>query len=196
MNVRNYSLIEGTAPVLVSAPHVFAHLRPSMRGVLKQGEPHTDELVKMVCSESGAYGIYLSDKETEYDPNYHQLENNLYKQEISTLVKNKKIKYLLDIHGLSDKHNYDVGITFCMRYRKSKELGDKILVELNKQKDLKDLSYYIGYSPKNFQETLTQYASEKLKIPSIQIEVARYIREDSKLLKEFSAAISSLILKL
>lgn len=193
MDVKNYTLIEGKIPVLLSAPHVFAHMRPSLRGVLKQGEPFTDYFVSQVCAYTGAYGIALSQPSTEYDPNYHNLETNLYKQEIKRLVKEKKVKYVIDIHGLSNKHQYDVGIMYCMRFKKSKDLAYKLIDNLNKQKELRGISYYVGYNTKTLQESVTQFVAEKLKKTGLQIEIAQYIREDKTLLDAFIKGISLMI---
>jgi superfamily II DNA helicase RecQ len=190
---KEFEIISGKVPVLLSAPHVYAHRRPSIRGVLKHGEPRTGELVREVSSISGAYGIVATKNIVEYDPNYNQLENNPYKFAIKDLFKEKKVRMLIDVHGLSDHHQYDFGIFYCMRFKRSKELTHKLLKELSDEKELKSLSYYIGYTVKNRQETLTEYVSEKLKFPALQIEVARYIREDEKLFKAVEAAISRFI---
>ncbi len=190
---KEFEIISGKVPVLLSAPHVYAHRRPSIRGVLKQGEPRTGELVREISSISGAYGIVATKNIVEYDPNYNQLDNNPYKFAVKELFKEKKVRMLIDVHGLSDHHQYDFGIFYCMRFKRSKELTRKLLKELSDEKELKSLSYYIGYTVKNRQETLTEYVSEKLKFPALQIEVARYIREDEKLFKAVEAAISRFI---
>lgn len=196
MNVRNYNIIEGTYPVLISAPHVFSHKRPSIRGVMKQGEPNTDVLAKLIAQKTGAWVIYLKESSTEYDPNYHKLENNLYKAEIKNLVKEKKINTVIDIHGLSDFHHYDLGVFYGMRFRKSRDIAQSLVGELGKKRPLKDLTYCIGYTSKNLQETITEFVNEKLRLPAIQIEIARYIRLDAQLLESMADGISELIKKL
>jgi hypothetical protein len=196
MNVRNYNVIEGTYPVLISAPHVFSHKRPSIRGVMKQGEPNTDVLAKMIAQKTGAWVIYLTQSSTEYDPNYHKLENNLYKSEIKNLVKEKKINTVIDIHGLNDFHHYDLGVFYGMRFRKSRDIAQSLVSELGKKRPLKDLTYCIGYTSKNLQETITEFVNEKLRLPAIQIEIARYIRLDTQLLESMADGISELIKKL
>lgn len=190
---KEFEIISGKVPVLISAPHVYAHRRPSIRGVLKQGEPRTGELVRDIVSVSGAYGIVSKSTMLDYDPNYNQLENNPYKFAVRELFKEKKVRMLIDIHGLSDHHQYDFGIFYCMRFKRSKDFTYKLLKELSAEKDLKNLSYYVGYTVKNGQETLTEFVSEKLKYPALQLEVARYIREDEKLFKAVEAAISRFI---
>jgi hypothetical protein len=196
MNVRNYNVIEGIYPVLISAPHVFSHKRPSIRGVMKQGELNTDVLAKLIAQKTGAWVIYLTESSTEYDPNYHKLENNLYKSEIKNLVKEKKINTVIDIHGLNDFHHYDLGVFYGMRFRKSRDIAQSLVSELGKKRPLKDLTYCIGYTSKNLQETITEFVNEKLRLPAIQIEIAKYIRFDPELLENMAEGIAQLIKKL
>lgn len=181
MDYPEFKIIEGQTPVLLSAPHVFSHRRPSMRGVMKQGEEKTDELVKSVAGESGCFGIFTTVPTLDFDPNYSKIEDNTYKQEIKKLFSEKKVKYLFDIHGLSNNHNYDFGIFYGLRFKRSKDLTHRLLYFLSQEKELKNLSYYLGYTSKNLQETITEYVNEKLRFPAFQVEIAKYIREDKAL---------------
>lgn len=169
-------IINGKKPILFSAPHVFSHRRPSLASLYKQGEPWTDYIVRSICEEVGCYGVF-STAEIDHDPNYYKLERNEYKKEVNSLIKNKKIKYFFDIHGLSDEHPYDFGIYYLNRYNKSKNLGYDLAKSLNKG-SLRNCLVQILNIKKGKGESLTEFTTSKLRIASLQVEISRYIRED------------------
>lgn len=183
-----FEIIKGKQPILLSAPHVFAHRRPSLSGLYKQAEPWTDYIVQNVCNSSGAHGI-LSTGQIDHDPNYYKIEGNDYKKEVKRLITEKKIKYFFDIHGLSDEYAYDFGIYYLNMYNKSKTLAYDLAKALNKG-GLRNCLIQILNVKKSKAESLTEFTSSKMKVPSLQIEVSRYIREDEilreSLIKNFN----------
>ncbi len=174
-----YEILKGKKPILLSAPHVFNHRRPSLSGVYKQGEPWTDYILKHICEEMGAYGIF-STQEIDYDPNYYKISKNEYKKEVRDLIKARKIKLFVDIHGLSDEHPYDFGIHFLRRYTKSKKFAYDLAKKLNRGK-LRHSLIQVLFLNETKAESLSQYVTSELRVPSLQIEVSRYIREDEVL---------------
>ena len=186
--------IEGKNSYLISAPHVFSHYRRNLDSVMKQGEPWTDTIVKEVCLSSGSHGIFL-EKAVGYDPNSDLLEVNPYKQEVDRMVSKGKIKGFIDIHGLSDRHSYDFAIYFPLRYRKSQELAYKLAEFLSKGV-LKNSLVVVLNMKDNDQETLTEFIAKKRKIPSLQLEIARYIRDDEELRTSLTEALSEFLIKI
>jgi len=189
---KGIGLIEGELGVIVSAPHVFAHKRPTMTGKYKQGELWTDLIVDKVSQGSKCFGIKTL-CELDYDPNYSKVETNPYKQELEELVKKGKIRALIDIHGLSDKNVFDIGIYYVLRFSKSKNLAYRLASTLDKG-DLKGATIQILNLYDNAQETVTEYCAKKLHVPSIQVEVSRTIREDEFLRDVLISYINSFIL--
>ncbi len=175
----DFEIIKGKQPILFSAPHVYNHKRPSLSSKYKQSEPWTEYILKNICLESQSYGIYTT-RELDYDPNYYKITENEYKKNVRDLIKKKKIKYFFDIHGLSDEHQYDFGIYYVNRYSNSKKLAYALADALNKG-SLRNCLIQILNIPVGKQEPLTQFASSELKVPSIQIEISRYIRERDNL---------------
>lgn len=159
----------------------------------KQGEPYTDDIVKNLVCELGAFGIYAC-QNMEYDPNYNKEKNNEYKGCVKDLVKEHGISYFLDIHGLSDDHPYDLGIYYPTKFSRSKKIANLLKRGLGKGA-LKGANVHIFRFADNDQETLGEYVASKLRVPSVQIEVARYIREDADLLKSLVANIVEVISK-
>lgn len=176
-------VIDGRIPVLLSAPHVYSHRRPSLTLSYKWGEEFTDTIVEELCLKSGAWGV-IQTKETEYDPNWHKIKENPYKKEIKKVIGDKKFNKFIDIHGLNDENKYDFGIYYPSRFRRSIVLAEKMRKALDKG-ELAGVNVCIFRCPDDLQETLAEYVADELRIPSVQLEVARYIRESDELRSEF-----------
>lgn len=191
---NTFKVIPGKVPVLVSAPHVFAHKRPNVEGIVKQGELMTDVIVSDIARTVDCFAI-MTTQPTDYDPNYHRVYDNDYKFELKSLVREHKIKYVIDVHGLSDQHPYDLGIFFKRKFRKSMELGYKVADAVRAGK-LKDASISLFNFSNNDQETISEFVCDTLKVPAVQIEIARYIREDEVLMAQFVSNLSKLVLSI
>jgi hypothetical protein len=173
---KHFEVLDGKQPILISAPHVYAHKRPNLSLSYKQGEPCTDYIARHIAEESNANAIY-STTELDYDPNYFKILQNDYKHEVNDLIKKKKIKYFFDIHGLSDEYPYDFGIYYLNKYNKSKNLAYGLAQSLNNE-SLRHCLIQILNIQTGSAETLTEFTASKLKVASLQIEISRYIRED------------------
>lgn len=194
MNAPIFKTITGNKSVLISAPHVYAHRRPRLNMSYKLGEPLTDHIVEEVCKLSNIFGI-MSVNETDFDPNYHKEKRNPYKQEVRRIVEERKIKYFIDIHGLKDGNNYDLAIYYPTRFWKSRDLAIQLQESLDKG-ELRGINIAILRFLDNNQETLGEFVTSKLRIPSIQIEVARYIREDASMRNTLVNSLSDTLNKL
>ena len=191
MNPKTFKTIIGSKPILLSAPHVYAHRRPRLNMAYKIGEPLTDIIVEEVCKEIKCFGIVLTD-ESDMDYNYHKEKNNPYKKEIRNLVEKEKIKYFVDIHGLKDGNNYDISIYYPSKFFNSIELSRKVKEGLPKGA-LRGSSLPVFRLPEGLQESLTLFVASELRVPSIQIEVARYIREKKELRDAFIHNLSEVL---
>lgn len=183
MKSATFRTILGTKPILLSAPHVYPHKRPKLSMAYKIGESLTDTIVEVVCKEHKTFGIVLTD-ESEYDYNYHKIETNPYKEEVKKIIEDNKIEYFLDIHGLKDGNNYDVSIYYPTKFSKSIRLARSIKEGLDRY-SLRGINIVILRFPDGSQETLGEYVASKLRVPSVQIEIARYIREKKNLRDAF-----------
>lgn len=183
MDTANIKIIEGKLPILLSAPHTHSHKRPSLSGSYKIGEPWSDEIVEKICQDINCFGV-TQIGETSYDPNYHQEKNNPYKQKIKEISKVGKFNRFVDIHGLRDGAGYDIGIYYPTRFDRSMTFAQSVSDGLDKA-GLKGASIFLFRFLDNEQETLGEYVASELRIPSIQIEIARYIREDEILRNSF-----------
>lgn len=190
-NDKVFKIIKGSNPILLSAPHAFSHRRPSLTLSYKLGESFTDDIVKEICANTGAWGIVLVD-ETDSDPNYYPLKSNEYKREIVNIVKEGKIKKFLDIHGLSDEHDFDLGIFYPSKFFNSIRLADTVSKGVSKG-SLRGINSCILRFEDSDRESLGEFVASKLRVPSIQIEIARYIREKQLLRNSFIENMSDLL---
>ena len=186
-----FSTILGKTPILLSAPHVFAHKRPRLSMAYKIGEPLTDTIVEEVCEQISAFGIVLTD-ESDYDFNYHKEKRNPYKQEIRKIVEDNDIKYFIDIHGLKDGNQYDVAIYYPSKFSKSIKLARSIKEGLGKR-GLRGINIVVLRFPERTQETLGEFVASDLRVPAVQIEIARYIREKKDLRDSFVQNLSDIL---
>ena len=184
-------VIKGSIPILLSAPHVYSHKRPSLTMSYKWGEEYTDRVVEEICIRTGAWGI-IQNEETSFDPNWHKVKDNPYKSVVADIVSKEGIKKFVDIHGLSEEYDYDLGIYYPSKFFKSIALAKDISIALDKGK-LRGMNICIFRFPDDLQETLGEYVADKLRVPSVQIEIARYIREDEKLRNIFVQNLSTFL---
>jgi hypothetical protein len=176
---KEFFVISGKTPVLISAPHTFAHFRPNLNMSYKSGESWLDVILQSVASSTGSFGIY-SGGIMDYDPNYDPLDKNAYKAEIAALIKQMKIKYFFDLHGLNDIHQYDFGVFYGVRFSRSKKVAYEFASSMNRG-SLRNSIVQILNLVYNDQETLTEFVARKLRIPALQIEIAKYIRTEDQL---------------
>ena len=191
MKSATFRTIKGSKQILLSAPHVYPHKRPRLSMAYKIGEAYTDTIVEQVCKNTDTFGIVLTD-ESDYDYNYHEEKNNPYKKEIRKMVEDNDIKYFLDIHGLKEHKYHDVEIYYPTKFCKSIRLAETIEQGLGKSA-LRGLNVLILRFPETPQEELGEFVASKLRVPSVQIEIARYIREKENLREGFIQNLSKVL---
>lgn len=189
-----FEKLDGSGNLLITAPHLNPHRRPNLSGALKQGEDHTDYIVRSVCDQTDNVGLIAKDV-SEYDPNYHPKTNNPFKDEVRSISKDRQLSGLIDIHGLSDAYKFDMAIFYERGFRNSRDLAYKIAQGFNKDK-MRGLLIHILYFKDSEGESISQYAATELKVPAVQVEISRYIRDNEKLrenlIKNLSKTIQTL----
>ena len=90
-----FGYIEGTIPVLISAPHGAKHYR-TLQHRWKAEDAYTSSLAVELGRRTGAYVIYLKNKAGE-DPNNDV--RTRYKDFLGKVVAEKGIKFVIDLHG-------------------------------------------------------------------------------------------------
>lgn len=192
-------ILKGNVGVLLSSPHSAQYRRPDIERRYKSTEINTEKIVLGVHYSVDTFGLYLKTK-VDYDPNFVGHGRNEYKKKLRRLILDAKsvipggIKLFIDIHGLHDSKEYDFEIITLKRSRKASDIAQELMDEL-RGASFAGSSVVYTYADEENRETLIQFVQNEFKIPSMQIEVARYIREDPELLEEFIRALSNFSLK-
>ncbi len=161
---------EGTIPILVSAPHGARHLREDK---WKQEDEYTASIAIKLAETTGAHVIYVKNKTTE-DSNY--IPKSRYKDRVRSLVRDYKIKFLLDLHGASKNRPFKICIG--TRYDKREKSSCPTLMGII-ERSLMDFQEPPIFNRDNFKatrkETVTSFARKMCGIESAQAEInARY----------------------
>ncbi|MBL7159557.1 hypothetical protein ISS85_03710 [Candidatus Microgenomates bacterium] len=183
----NFKIINGYFPVLLSAPHAAPHVRPEFDiKNPKLNEPNTDLIVEVLCEKTGCFGIYTT-KVQKVDPNWYK--NSPYKKTLQKLVKRNCIKFILDIHGAKKEK------PFILEYKDfQKEKGlkgvEKNLLRCFKKFGFCKKEIIRGHRQKKEQMTIAEFCVKELKIPALQLEINRKIREPEN--PRFKSLLSAL----
>lgn len=195
---ENFEIIYGAFPVLLTAPHAFGAKRKNLTGVVRAAEVETDDIAREVASGYGCNAL-IPKESLQYDPNYEPYSAkknvNEFKGKIADLVKKENFKYLIDIHGLSDQMQYDFAIYYPSRFFKSRKLAFSLATSLATGQ-LRDSIVQVLNFQEDERESIGQFAVNTLGIAAVQIEVARYIREDEILKAELISNMGKLISEL
>jgi hypothetical protein len=99
-----FTHIPGTLPILISAPHSAAHWR---NGRLKKEEGFTAAIAQYTAAATGAHAFYTH-YESAKDPNWHR--DAPYKSALARILNQQRIKFVLDIHGMSNRYNIGLAL--------------------------------------------------------------------------------------
>jgi hypothetical protein len=105
---RPFRHMLGRLPILISAPHGAAHLRD---GQIKQEDEYTAAFVRLVAERTGAHSLYTW-AQSDGDPNWDR--QSPYKDFLQRIVTEHDIQFVLDIHGMSNRHKFGIAVgTIC-----------------------------------------------------------------------------------
>ena len=96
-------LVQGSIPVMVSAPHSVKHLR---NDTIKNEDMLTGGIAEYLGKITGCYVI--TNLSSMSDPNYNS--DSPYRKMLLEYIRKKNIKYLLDLHGASYLSNFSIDI--------------------------------------------------------------------------------------
>ena len=169
---KSFETIKGKIPILISAPHSVRQIR---NGKIKGKDIYTGPIAIVLQQETNCHCIYKT-KNNNDDANY-DIENNTYKEEILKIIKQNNIKLLLDIHGASDEHGFEVDIATGERENlNGNEKALEILVEVLKKHNIGNIEIDKVFIAKSI-HTICKTIAEKTSIPCIEIEIAKKFRD-------------------
>lgn len=174
---ESWRYIPGRVTVLLSAPHAAAHCR---NGRLKEEDEYTAALARFVGEQTGAHVLYAR-RRLDHDPNYDR--HSPYKEHLREIIRSAGIRFVLDLHGASDRHDFGIELG-TMRGQSCEGQLELILAALAKQgftpdgKGLGRLELNGRFTGGGGvrQETITRYVWETLKTPAVQMELNSRLR--------------------
>lgn len=187
----NIKIMNGTIPIILSAPHAVKQTR---NGTIKKEDVLTGAIVEYLCKKTGVNGIIRSCNYND-DPNYYNEGQSLkYKDAILECIKRKNIAILIDIHGCSNKHEFDIelGTNNGKNINQNTELLEILNNEFSKISKVSiDEKFRASKST-----TVSNYINTRSGIPCIQMEISSALRKEKnsliKLLSAFEYIIESI----
>lgn len=165
-------MIDGSSKIMISAPHCVKHKRDDN---IKSADIYTYAIDIYLNKVLDCPFIYQSGYDGT-DANYSSVEISDYKKKLSNYILENDIKLLIDLHGMSDKHNLliDIG-TYNGQTLCNKDLEFNVIKHnLDMQfKDSVGVNAIFCCSNKN---TISRYVSKTCEIPCIQLEMSLSIR--------------------
>jgi hypothetical protein len=175
----------GQLPILLSAPHGTAHRR---NGRVKAEEGFTSALARLVAAETGAHVLYTQFLSPD-DPNYEP--DTPYKTALRRIVQKYGICFVLDIHGMSDRHGFGLALG-TMNGRSCPRQEPLILQTLQthgfhqstkaevRQYDRLRWDHFVlnhsRFTGGVINHTVTKFVVEELGVAAVQIELCSSLR--------------------
>ena len=165
-NKQIYEVVNGKIPVLISAPHSVRQFR---NGKIKEKDLYTGPIVIELQRQTNCYCIYKT-KNNNDDANY-DIERNEYKEKIIEIIKDNNIKVLIDMHGASNKHEFDIeiGTDNNKNLNGNNEILDLLIRKL-KNNGIEKIYVDSRFKASSI-HTICKYVSSNVNIPCIQMEI-------------------------
>lgn len=175
----------GEIPVLLSAPHGAEHRRD---GRFKEEDEYTAAIVRLVAETTGAHALY-SYARSNSDPNWDR--HAPYKSFLRNVTAASGICFVLDIHGMSNRHKYGVALgtirgrscphheALIVRTLEENAFRPATMSEARSFTELQWDRFVLN--PPRFtggvlSHTVTRYVSEELRIAGAQLELCSTLR--------------------
>ncbi|MDI6906018.1 MAG: hypothetical protein QMC81_00845 [Thermoanaerobacterales bacterium] len=183
----SYSVLPGSLPILLSAPHAVKHFRRA-NDEPKEEDEFTGAIVRLLHDLTGCSIIHAA--YADQDANFY--DDCPYKEGLRSLVIERGIKLVLDIHGAAAWRSFDIDIGSC----KGAALlgrGDILppLLDAFRRHEINGVfvdSVFSGCG----QATVTRFASEVLCVPALQLEINKRFRDPENHPQEFESLIEAL----
>ncbi len=176
----------GRLPILLSAPHGAAHRRD---GRYKEEDEYTAAIARLVAERSGAHALYAF-AQSDSDPNWDR--ESPYKAALREVVASGSIRFVVDIHGMSNRHKFGVAVgTMCgasCRRRHEALVVESLAatgfleVTASEAKEFPALQWdrfiinHGRFTGGMTSHTVTRYAAEELGVHAAQFELCASLR--------------------
>ena len=183
--VKPFCIEGGFRPILLSAPHATQHTRANEP---KMEEEFTAAFARYLSAKTGCHAIYTVYRQGE-DPNWDT--ESSYKRAVADIVKRYGIRTVVDLHGMTNRHNIGVALGTMHGRSLDQRLTDirtpflqNGFVETDVSElellDNQDCFRLVVDHPKFTgglkSNTVTRFAVEELGVQALQIELTSAIR--------------------
>lgn len=174
----------GEIPILISAPHTTKHIR---EGKIKDADIYTGSIALFLSELTGTHLLYttgLSD-----DANY--IQNGKYKEELTKVVEENNIQYVIDIHGAAKSRPFDIDLGTVH----GKSLDSQTVSQIKSVFFEKGIANVLenGVFAASTSGTITNYSFNELQTQAVQIEINRKYRDPRNDLDSFYSLLQSLV---
>lgn len=195
-NFSTYKILKNKSKIMVSAPHSVKHTREWE--ILPQ-DLLTWWLALYLWNRLNLPVIYSTSYKV-WDPNFDDNKNSEYKQALAKFIKENDIKFLIDLHGCWSFRNFSIELGTWGEWNPNLLWNEKILkIVVESLND--SLKSYIQHTKKPItkntlfsairETTVSVFISKECKIPTIQIEINKELRDISNS-KNISLLINAL----
>ena len=182
----DHAILTGRNNILISAPHGVSQVR---LGKYKYSEIGSLTTAIYLHNNCDCFLIAKTQNNND-DANFDTISK--YKSSIEKLIKEKKIKYIIDIHGLSAKRNCDInlGTHLGNNIKNNEELFNRLLYSLQ------DNGFTTNIDQPFMANSNTISSSMSNKFPDIwtlQIEINCDITNNKAYFEKYKALLNILI---
>lgn len=176
----------GERPILLSAPHGAAHTRD---GRFKIEDEYTTAFARYLAHQIGGHALFATHFAAE-DPNWDTQSN--YKQMLAQIIARHRIGFVLDLHGMTNRHHIGMAIGSINGRSTLNGEGKHLITALGaygfrqidreaaaqlKRPDFDTVELnHPKYTGGRLTHTITRFASETLGIPALQLEICSSLR--------------------
>ena len=191
-----FKILKNKSKIMISAPHSVKHIREWE--ILPQ-DLLTWWLALYLWKRLNLPVIYSTSYKV-WDPNFDENKNSEYKQRLAEYIKENDIKLLIDLHGCWSFRDFSIELGTWWEWNPN--LLGRLDILNAIEKSLNDsLKSYIQHTGKLItkntifsairETTVSAFISNECKIPTIQIEINKELRDKDNL-KNLSLLINSL----
>lgn len=158
--IPGYEYIQGTRPILLTAAHA----------ALPGSDAKTSSLVKRVASKTQSHALISKIPRLYLDANRLVGRILPFRRRLEYLIETKRIKLLIDIHGMERKNNYMVDVGTWFGFSATKNYIQQLLNIFEQF----NISYNI--STKFYGGDIIFYHANKPWVNAIQLEISSDVR--------------------
>lgn len=169
LDLLPFRIISGVGSTMLSAPHSVKQRRD---GREKLPDYFTGEIALEVSFRTGVPLIIKTSNKND-DANYDF--NCRYKQELLNYIRQNNIKYLVDLHGISNRYGVDIDIctNTYMNVHNDENLVEEVRAILLKKFEIVSVDNLFAASRDG---VVSKYVSEHSNVKAIQLELSKCVR--------------------